>query len=95
MANEEHLAILKNGVEAWNLWRKENPDVEEPDISGADLRGEPLAAARLDNAILKHAGSTKQFSTPRISKGQTYKRRDSSYVVTWAKKILTRGHCTR
>ncbi len=28
MANEEQLAILKQGVDVWNQWRKENPDVE-------------------------------------------------------------------
>ena len=27
MANEEQLAILKQGVEVWNKWRNENPDV--------------------------------------------------------------------
>ena len=25
MANEEHLARLKQGVEAWNQWREANP----------------------------------------------------------------------
>ena len=31
MANEEHLKILKQGVEQWNKWRSENalePDFE-------------------------------------------------------------------
>ena len=27
MANEEQLSILKQGVEVWNKWRKENPNV--------------------------------------------------------------------
>jgi hypothetical protein len=38
MANEEHLKILKQGVEVWNRWRRENPDVR-PDLSRADLSG--------------------------------------------------------
>ncbi|HVB22311.1 MAG TPA: pentapeptide repeat-containing protein [Ktedonobacteraceae bacterium] len=37
MANPEHLAILKQGVEAWNQWRQEHPEIE-PDLSEADLR---------------------------------------------------------
>jgi len=36
MANEEHLKILKFGADAWNVWRKENPNVQ-PDLRGADL----------------------------------------------------------
>jgi len=36
MANPEHLKILKQGVKAWNKWRKENPGVR-PDLSGAIL----------------------------------------------------------
>jgi hypothetical protein len=36
MANEEHLAVLRQGVDAWNAWRKEHPDVV-PDLSEVDL----------------------------------------------------------
>ena len=44
MANEEHLAILKKGVAAWNEWRKQHPDIR-PDLRGANLaRGEPREA---------------------------------------------------
>ncbi len=35
MANEEHLKILKQGVEAWNAWREDDLDVF-PDPTGAD-----------------------------------------------------------
>lgn len=34
MANQEHLDIVKQGVEVWNQWREENPDVR-PDLSDA------------------------------------------------------------
>lgn len=36
MANPEHVAILKSGVEEWNRWREENPGIR-PDLEGADL----------------------------------------------------------
>lgn len=36
MANEEQLDILRQGVEAWNQWRKQSPDIE-PDLSDSYL----------------------------------------------------------
>jgi uncharacterized protein YjbI with pentapeptide repeats len=44
MANEEHVALLKQGTARWNAWRRDNPDVR-PDFSGADLRGVNLTPA--------------------------------------------------
>jgi hypothetical protein len=38
MANPEHLEILKQGVEAWNTWRRANPSIE-PDLTRASLSG--------------------------------------------------------
>ena len=45
MANEEHLKILKQGVEQWNKWRLEN--AIKPDLSGANLSGANLSGANL------------------------------------------------
>lgn len=36
MANEEHVKLLKHGVENWNKWREENPDIQ-PDLSEISL----------------------------------------------------------
>lgn len=46
MANPEHLAILKQGVKAWNKWR-EKKSYLRPVLSGADLRGMDLRDAYL------------------------------------------------
>jgi uncharacterized protein YjbI with pentapeptide repeats len=46
MANDDHIAQLKKGVDAWNAWREENPDIL-PDLSEANLRGANLGRARL------------------------------------------------
>ena len=54
MANEQHVEMIKKGSEAWNQWRKENPD-EVIDLSEADLRGLALAKANFKNANLKLA----------------------------------------
>ena len=51
MANPEHLKILKQGVEAWNKWRREHPDVY-PDLSEANLSHASLIDANLISANL-------------------------------------------
>jgi uncharacterized protein YjbI with pentapeptide repeats len=46
--------ILMRGVEAWNRWREENPEVR-PDLSGMDLYGAHLDGANLSEANLSGA----------------------------------------
>ena len=55
MADEEQLAILKQGAHAWNAWRREHPDVVKPDLVGAPLTKAPLAGANLIAADLRLA----------------------------------------
>ena len=58
MANEEHLKILKQGVEQWNKWRLENatrPDLAGVDLSDADLFSANLSGAELSDADLRRA----------------------------------------
>src|SRR5208282_2198845 len=54
MANSEHLAKLKEGVEAWNDWRMANPKIV-PDLRDAHLSGADLGGAHLDDAYLNGA----------------------------------------
>jgi len=35
MANQQHLNMLREGVDAWNRWRQDHPDIT-PDLSGAN-----------------------------------------------------------
>ncbi len=48
MANQEHLAKLKAGVEAWNKWREENPEII-PNLSFAYLDHANLESANLES----------------------------------------------
>jgi uncharacterized protein YjbI with pentapeptide repeats len=54
MAYEEQLAILQQGVDVWNAWRKEHPQVT-PDLRGVDLHGAKLRNANLLGADLHAA----------------------------------------
>lgn len=49
MANPEQVEILKQGVEAWNKWRQENPD-QPVDLEGAMLHGRTLSYANFREA---------------------------------------------
>ncbi len=66
MANEEHLALLRQGVKAWNEWKAKNPDIRpnlsfatgkritirEAKLSGVDLSRTNLSRADLSRADL-------------------------------------------
>ncbi|MDF5733930.1 MAG: pentapeptide repeat-containing protein [Rhizonema sp. PD38] len=56
MANKEHLAILKQGVEVWNEWRKKNrtiiPDLTEVNFNGMSFRKVDFSRAILTKANL-------------------------------------------
>jgi hypothetical protein len=54
MANPEHLQILKQGVEAWNQWRRQNEAIR-PNLQGVDLGGASLGGANFDAANLHGA----------------------------------------
>jgi len=63
MANDKHVALLKQGVHAWNAWRRENPlirlDLSEADLKGANLSGVNLSWADLFHANLGEASLAK------------------------------------
>jgi Uncharacterized low-complexity proteins len=74
MANPVHVAKLKEGVEAWNAWRKTSD--EKPDLSGLelndasldryDLSDANLADAKLNNVTLRYV-SCDETSFERVS----------------------------
>jgi uncharacterized protein YjbI with pentapeptide repeats len=52
MANDEHVALLKQGVAAWNAWRDKKPHIRSPDLSGAVLNRAELSGADFRSARL-------------------------------------------
>ena len=54
MANDEHLTRFRQGGEAWNAWRSQNPGVV-PNLSGANLSWADLSEAYLSGADLSGA----------------------------------------
>ena len=69
MANNEQMDLLKQGTQAWNVWRAEQTettvdlsdgalrglDLEGADLSGADLKDADLRGANLSGANLTGA----------------------------------------
>jgi uncharacterized protein YjbI with pentapeptide repeats len=54
MEDPDPVAELMKGVDAWNMWRTENPSVE-PDLIGASLSGVDLSGVDLSGADLSGA----------------------------------------
>src|SRR5262245_39204736 len=73
MANNEHVAILKQGVKAWNRWRKEQagvlPDLQGAKLNGAKLKQQHAAPTYTEQASTAPARSTRE-------RGRIYSRDD-------------------
>jgi uncharacterized protein YjbI with pentapeptide repeats len=72
MADEEHLRILRQGVDTWNRWRYEHrhirPDLGEAHLFEARLAGADLVQALLSEADLSRADlSGANFSRANLS----------------------------
>jgi hypothetical protein len=53
MANPEHLATLKRGVEEWNAWREKNREIQ-PNLSTANLVETDFSRAQFSGTILSN-----------------------------------------
>ena len=59
--NPDHINVLMRGVEVWNQWRQDNPEIT-PDLRGADFTDELFA-----NTALKNAGGEIDLSHANFS----------------------------
>jgi hypothetical protein len=87
MANPEHLAKLKEGVEAWNKWRAGRPALEDLDLRDADLAGRRLRWANLSfvnflGANLRGADLRCSFLTMAILEGANLRGADISAAIS-------------
>lgn len=55
MASEQHIQILRQGVEVWNQWREDYPHIR-PDLSFSDLSRLDLYLVNFERANLRGAG---------------------------------------
>ena len=62
MMNQEHVDLLKQGVEQWNRWRRGHPeiwldlrwtDLQKAKLSRPDLNGTELSGADLSEGTLR------------------------------------------
>jgi hypothetical protein len=82
VADENHIAILKQGVEVWNEWRLKNQNVA-PDLSGASLRMFDLSEADLSESDLSDADLT----GANLSRAELWSSDLSGAVLSGAKLI--------
>lgn len=58
MSIKTHISVFEKGVEAWNLWRAENPHIK-PILRGEHLGSSDLDRINLSNTDLSHATITR------------------------------------
>src|SRR5690349_13512380 len=51
---QEYVATIKRGVDSWNQWREQHPDIQ-PDLSNINLTGIRLGEANLSRTNLQNS----------------------------------------
>jgi hypothetical protein len=88
MANQEQVALLKQGVDTWNHWRKEKTGVEVY-LQGANFQGANLQGANLQRAKLQRAklhGANLQGAKLREANLQGAKLREANLQQAYLQK---------
>ena len=80
MANRKQLRRLKEGVEGWNAWRQENPDVRI-DLRRANLKGRSLLNVDLSAADIRGTNFSKGNLTGANLKGVRAGLEESSWLL--------------
>lgn len=93
MANEEHLAILEQGVEVWNQWRKDSPDVR-PNLIGAGLTGACLNGVDLSEVYL-YGANLKGADLSKTNLRGVYLYRANLEGANLTRTVLTRANLQR
>jgi uncharacterized protein YjbI with pentapeptide repeats len=84
MANPEHVAKLKEGVDAWNVWRKgrtERADFRRADLSSSKLGRVDLTGADLRKTNFHRANLRKETLKGADLSGSILRRADCSGTV--------------
>ncbi len=93
MANPKHLKILEQGVEVWNRWREENPDVrpnlEDIDLENANLDGANLRLVNFRRSILQRARLRASDLTAAFLWGADLRRARMQDVILQAANLET------
>ncbi|HHT9124255.1 MAG TPA: pentapeptide repeat-containing protein [Candidatus Brocadiia bacterium] len=98
MANEEHLKILRQGVDVWNRWREENPEIV-PDLRGANLIGMDLCIADLSMGDLRMANLNEaNLCDANLRDADLFQANLSNANLSYAllhRSYLIRANCTK
>lgn len=87
MANPKHLDMLKQGVDAWKNWRRENP-TQRPDLSGVELAGANLYRVDLSHAKLNDTNLNKANLREADLTGAILYRADLGETVLTKAKLI-------
>ena len=86
MATQQLLELIRQGTNAWNTWRQQNPseepDLHEEDLSNSNLSGANLSRVNLSGATISGANLSKANLSWSIMIGADLRKADVSETTS-------------